>query len=54
MTRARVTRVGLVCLTTAGLLVGGITPAFADGSGADGRTTPADRGGIAAGPDSGR
>lgn len=39
MIRPRVTRLGLVCVTTAGLLVaGGLTPAFADAAGAEGRT----------------
>ena len=39
MIRPRMTRLGLVCVTTAGLLVaGGLTPAFADAAGDDGRT----------------
>ena len=44
MIPARAIRIGLVCATTAGLLVGGgLSPAFADGATAHGRTGQYDR-----------
>ncbi|MFS2281798.1 serine hydrolase [Microbacterium sp. OR21] len=44
MIPARAIRIGLVCVTTAGLLVGGgLSPAFADGANAHGRTGQYDR-----------